>query len=60
MAWNFIGMVTFHVLRHELFGQEPPPHLTRELAVEEMVTTFLRGVRSGRGEVSGPVHGPPS
>lgn len=60
MAWNFIGMVTFHVLRHELFGQEPPPHLTRELAVEEMVTTFLGGVRSGRGEASRPVHGPPS
>ena len=45
-AWNFIGMVTFHVLLHELFGQKPPPHLTRELAVEEMVTTFLQGVRS--------------
>ena len=29
MAWNFIGMVTFYVLLHELFGQEPPPHLTR-------------------------------
>ena len=45
-AWNFIGMVTFHVLLHELFGQKPPPHLTRERAVEEMVTTFLQGVRS--------------
>jgi AcrR family transcriptional regulator len=45
-AWNFIGMVTFHVLLHELFGQKPPPHLTRELAVEEMVTTFLQGVRA--------------
>src|SRR5512139_1529198 len=47
MAWNFIGMVTFHVLLHELFGQKPPLHVTRELAVEEMVTTFLGGVRSG-------------
>jgi len=45
-AWNFIGMVTFHVLLHELFGQKPPPHLTRERAVEEIVTTFLQGVRS--------------
>jgi len=45
-AWNFIGMVTFHVLLHELFGQKPPPHLTRKRAVEEMVTTFLQGVRS--------------
>ena len=45
-AWNFIGMVTFHVLLHELFGQKPPPHLTRERAIEEMVTTFLQGVRS--------------
>ncbi len=44
-AWNFIGMVTFHVLLHELFGQKPPPHLTRERAIEEMVTTFLQGVR---------------
>jgi len=49
MAWNFIGMVTFHVLLHELFGQKPPPHVTRELAVQEMVTTFLGGVRSDRG-----------
>ena len=60
MAWNFIGMVTFHVLLHELFGQKPPPHLTRDLAVEEMVTTFLGGVRSGHGEVAHAVHGPPS
>jgi len=60
MAWNFIGMVTFYVLLHELFGQKPPPHLTRALAVEEMVTTFLGGVRSGHGEIARPVHGPPS
>jgi AcrR family transcriptional regulator len=60
MAWNFIGMVTFHVLLHELFGQKPPPHLTREKAVEEMVTTFLEGVRSGHGEAARAVHGPPS
>jgi AcrR family transcriptional regulator len=60
MAWNFIGMVTFHVLLHELFGQKPPPHLTREMAVEEMVATFLGGVRSGHGEVARAVHGPPS
>jgi AcrR family transcriptional regulator len=60
MAWNFIGMVTFYVLLHELFGQKPPPHLTRALAVEEMVATFLGGVRSGHGEIARPVHGPPS
>lgn len=46
MAWNFIGMVTFYVLLHELFGQKPPPHLTRDVAIDEMVTTFLQGVRS--------------
>jgi AcrR family transcriptional regulator len=45
-AWNFIGMVTFHLLLHELFGQKPPPHLTRDRAIEEMVTTFLQGVRT--------------
>jgi AcrR family transcriptional regulator len=44
-AWNFMGMITFHLLLHELFGQKPPPHLTRERAVEEMVSTFLEGVR---------------
>ena len=60
MAWNFIGMVTFHVLLHELFGQKPPPHLTRERAVEEMVTTFLEGVRSSNGETARAAHGPSS
>jgi AcrR family transcriptional regulator len=59
-AWNFIGMVTFHILLHELFGQKPPPHLTRERAVEEMVTTFLGGVRSSHGEFARAAHGPPS
>lgn len=60
MAWNFIGMVTFHVLLHELFGQKPPPHLTRERAVEEMVTTFLEGVRPEHGEVAPAAKEPPS
>jgi len=59
-AWNFIGMVTFHILLHELFGQKPPAHLTRERAVEEMVTTFLEGVRSSNGETARAAHGPPS
>jgi AcrR family transcriptional regulator len=59
-AWNFIGMVTFHILLHELFGQKPPPHLTREKAVEEMVTTFLEGVRSSDGEIARAGHGAPS
>ncbi len=58
MAWNFIGMVTFHVLLHELFGQKPPAHLTRELAVEEMVLTFLQGVRSSPGDDIRAAHGP--
>lgn len=44
-AWNFIGMVTHHLLLRELFGQKAPPHLTTERVVEEMVTMFLQGVR---------------
>jgi len=44
-AWNFVGMVAYHVQRRELFGQKPPPHLTTERAVEEMVALFLHGVR---------------
>ena len=44
-AWNFIGMVAYHLLLRELFGQKPPPHLTTERAVEEMVALFLQGVR---------------
>ena len=45
-AWNFIGMVTHHLLLRELFRQELPPHLTVDRVVEEMVTLFLRGVRA--------------
>lgn len=45
-AWNFIGMVAFHILLGELFGQKPPPHLTSEVAVEHMVSLFLQGVRA--------------
>jgi AcrR family transcriptional regulator len=44
-TWNFLGMVAYHVQRLELFGQKPPPHLTTERAVEEMVSLFLQGVR---------------
>lgn len=44
-AWNFLGMVAYHVQRQELFGQKPPRHLTTERAVEEMVALFLHGVR---------------
>jgi hypothetical protein len=44
-AWNFVGMVGYHVQRQELFGQKPPRHLTTERAVEEMVALFLHGVR---------------
>jgi AcrR family transcriptional regulator len=45
-AWNFIGMVAFHILLGELFGQKPPPHLPTEVAVEHMVSLFLQGVRA--------------
>jgi AcrR family transcriptional regulator len=44
-AWNFSGMVAYHVQRRELFGQKPPRHLTSDRAVEEMVQLFLNGVR---------------
>lgn len=43
-AWNFSGMVAYHVQRGELFGQKPPLHLTNDRAVEEMVQLFLNGV----------------
>ena len=45
-AWNFIGMVVQYLLLQELFRQKAPPHVSVEYAVEEMVTTFLQGVRS--------------
>lgn len=44
-AWNFMGMVAYHVQRRELFGQKSPRHLTSGRAVEEMVQLFLNGVR---------------
>jgi len=44
-AWNFIGMVTQYLLLQQLFRQKAPPHVSVEQAVEEMVTTFLQGVR---------------
>ena len=44
-AWNFIGMVAYHIQLLELFGQTPPAHLTTERAVEEMIALFLNGVR---------------
>ena len=44
-AWNFSGMVAYHVQRRELFGQKPPRHLTSDRAVEEIVQLFLNGVR---------------
>jgi AcrR family transcriptional regulator len=44
-AWNFIGMVAYHLQLRELFGQKAPRHLTTERAVEEMVALFLHGVR---------------
>jgi AcrR family transcriptional regulator len=44
-AWNFIGMITQYLLLQELFRQKAPPHVSMEQAIEEMVTTFLRGVQ---------------
>jgi len=44
-AWNFIGMVVYHILVRELFGQRSPSDPTPERAVEEMVRIFLEGVR---------------
>lgn len=46
-AWNFIGMVAYHLLYREIFGQKPPPHLTTDRAVEAMVEQFLDGMRAG-------------
>ncbi len=43
-AWNFIGMVTHHILLHELFGQKLPPHLTVDQVIDEMIRLFLEGV----------------
>jgi AcrR family transcriptional regulator len=45
-AWNFIGMIIQYLLLQELFRQKAPPHISVERAVEEMVTTFLQGVRA--------------
>ncbi len=45
-AWNFIGMIAYHLLYQEVFRQKPPAHLTTERAVDEMVEVFLRGVRA--------------
>ena len=44
-AWNFIGMIAYHLLYKEVFGQKPPPHLTTDRAIEDMVDMFLRGLR---------------
>ncbi len=45
-GWNFIGMLTQYILLHELFGQKPPPHLTIDQVIDQMVTLFLQGVRT--------------
>jgi AcrR family transcriptional regulator len=45
-AWNFIGMVVQYLLLRELFQQKAPPHVTVEQAVDDIVTTFLQGVRA--------------
>ncbi len=45
-AWNFIGMIAYHLLYQEVFGQKPPVHLTTDRAIEAMVELFLQGVRA--------------
>lgn len=45
-AWNFIGMIAYHLLYQEVFRQKPPAHLTTERAIDDMVDLFLRGVRA--------------
>ena len=42
-AWNFLGMVFYHIQLRELFKQTTK-HLTSEQAVDEMVALFLGGV----------------
>jgi len=44
-AWNFTGMVAYHIQRRELFGQKPSRHLSGDRVVEEMILLFLNGVR---------------
>lgn len=45
-AWNFVGMVGHYIQLQELFGQKPPPYLTVEVAVEEMISLFMGGCRA--------------
>jgi AcrR family transcriptional regulator len=45
-AWNFIGMVAFHVQMRELFGQKSAAANGDEIAVREMVSLFLEGIRA--------------
>ncbi len=45
-AWNFIGMIAYHLLYREVFRQKPPAYLTMERIVDEMVGLFLRGVQA--------------
>ncbi len=44
-AWNFMGMITHHLLLRELFHQKPPHHLTTERIAREIVATFLHGIQ---------------
>jgi AcrR family transcriptional regulator len=43
-AWHFMGMVVYHILLRELFGQKGPPRLTLEQLVGEIAAEFLHGV----------------
>ncbi len=45
-AWDFLGMITVHVLRTELFGQKSPSDLATTAVVDQMVSLFLQGVRA--------------
>lgn len=44
-AWNFIGMVAFHVQMRELFGQKTAAG-GDEIVVRDMVSLFLEGIRA--------------
>ncbi len=44
-AWNFIGMVAYHLLYREIFRQKAPAHLTTDRAIDAMVDLFLAGLR---------------
>lgn len=45
-AWNFIGMLAYHILFVELFGQKPATDVGLDAAVEQTVSLFLHGIHA--------------